>query len=163
MDAAADLQHMRRALALAARAAEAGEVPVGAVIVDPATGAVVAEGANGPVGAHDPTAHAEIVAMRAAASRLGNYRLTHLTLYVTLEPCAMCAGAISHARIGRVVWGADDPKGGGVIHGARVFDQPTCHWRPSAQGNVLADEAADLLRGFFRARRAKGTATEPGR
>ena len=154
---------MTRALGLAQAAARAGEVPVGAVIVDPATGEVVAEGANGPVGAHDPTAHAEIVALRAAAQKLGNYRLTDLTLYVTLEPCPMCAGAISHARIGRVVWGADDPKGGGVIHGARVFDQPTCHWKPATEGGVLADEAADLLRRFFRARRAKGTAAEPER
>ena len=163
MGAISDLEHMRRALALATLAAEAGEVPVGAIIVDPATGEVIAEGANGPVGAHDPTAHAEIVTLRAAAQKIGNYRLTDLTLYVTLEPCPMCAGAISHARIGRVVWGADDPKGGGVIHGARVFDQPTCHWKPATEGGVLADEAADLLRGFFRARRAKGTAAEPER
>ncbi len=163
MDAPSDLHHMRRALALAARAADAGEVPVGAVIVDPATGEIVAEGANGPIGAHDPTAHAEIVAMRAAALKLGNYRLTDLTLYVTLEPCAMCAGAISHARIGRVVWGADDPKGGGVLHGAQVFDQPTCHWRPATDSGLLADEAAEQLRGFFRARRARGTAAEPER
>lgn len=158
-----DAAFMAHALELAQAAATAGEVPVGAVIVDPATGEVVAEGANGPVGAHDPTAHAEIVALRAAAQKLGNYRLTDLTLYVTLEPCPMCAGAISHARIGRVVWGADDPKGGGVIHGARVFDQPTCHWKPATEGGVLADEAADLLRRFFRARRAKGTAAEPER
>lgn len=163
MDAPSDLDHMRRALALAARAAEAGEVPVGAVIVDPSTGEVVAEGTNGPIGAHDPTAHAEIVAMRAAALKLGNYRLTDLILYVTLEPCAMCAGAISHARIGRVVWGADDPKGGGVLHGARVFDQPTCHWRPTTDNGVCADAAAEQLRGFFRARRARGTAAEPER
>ena len=163
MGSASDLRHMRRALALAADAAGVGEVPVGAVIVDPATDAVVAEGANGPVAAHDPTAHAEILAIRQAAAKLGNYRLTGLTLYVTLEPCAMCAGAISHARIGRVIWGADDAKGGGVIHGARVFDQPTCHWKPEVQGGVLADNAAELLRGFFRARRARGTAPEPER
>ena len=154
---------MRRALALAADAADAGEVPVGAVIVDPATDEVVAEGANGPVAAYDPTAHAEIVAIRQAAAKLGNYRLTDLTLYVTLEPCAMCAGAISHARIGRVVWGADDAKGGGVIHGARVFDQSTCHWKPETQGGVLADGSAELLRSFFRARRARGTAPDPER
>lgn len=163
MNEDADSGFMRRALALAARAAEAGEVPVGAIVVDPATGDVIAEGFNGPVGAHDPTAHAEIVALRAAALRLGNYRLTDLTLYVTLEPCAMCAGAISHARIGRVVWGADDPKGGAVIHGGRFFDQPTCHWRPATQGGVLASESAELLRAFFRARRARGTAAEPER
>ena len=152
---------MRMALDEAQAAADAGEVPVGAVVVDPATGDVVSTGANGPVGAHDPTAHAEIVAMRRAAQMLGNYRLTGLTLYVTLEPCAMCAGAISHARIGRVVWGADDPKGGAVIHGARVFDQPTCHWKPLTAGGVLATEAAETLRAFFRARR--GTRTPSGR
>jgi tRNA(adenine34) deaminase len=163
MGSASDLHHMRRALALAAEAAGAGEVPVGAVIVDPATDEIVAEGANGPVAAHDPTAHAEILAIRQAAARLGNYRLTDLTLYATLEPCAMCAGAISHARIGRVVWGADDAKGGGVIHGARVFDQPTCHWKPETQGGVLAENSAELLRGFFRSRRARGTAPEPER
>ena len=153
---------MRTALALAQAAADDGETPVGCVIVDETTGEVVAEGRNGPIGAHDPTAHAEIVAMRAAAARLGNYRLTGLTLYVTLEPCAMCAGAISHARIGRVVWGADDPKGGAVVHGPRFFDQPTCHWRPSVQGGVLAAEGGDLLRAFFRARR-KGTAAQAAR
>ena len=148
---------MHMALACAQAAADAGETPVGCVIVDEAAGVVIAEGRNGPIGAHDPTAHAEIVALRAAAAKLGNYRLTGLTLYVTLEPCAMCAGAISHARIGRVVWGADDPKGGAVIHGPRFFDQPTCHWRPQTAGGVLAHEGADLLRAFFRARR-KGTA-----
>jgi len=94
-------------------------------------------------------------ALRTAARRLGNYRLTGLTLYVTLEPCPMCAGAISHARIGRVVFGADDPKGGGVVHGARVFDTPTCHWRPEVTGGVLARESGDLLRGFFRALRGR--------
>ena len=144
---------MRMALDLAQAAADAGEVPVGAVVVDEATGTVVSTGANGPVAAHDPTAHAEIVAMRAAAVATGNYRLTGLTLYVTLEPCAMCAGAISHARIGRVVWAADDPKGGAVIHGPRLFEQPTCHWRPVGEGGLLAAESAEALRGFFRARR----------
>ncbi len=150
---------MRMALALAQAAAEAGEVPVGAVVVDEATGEVVATGANGPVAAHDPTAHAEIVALRGAAAATGNYRLTGLTLYVTLEPCAMCAGAVSHARIGRLVWAADDPKGGAVIHGPRLFEQPTLHSRPTTQGGLLADDAAGMLRDFFRARRA-GT---PGR
>ena len=153
---------MHMALACAQAAADAGETPVGCVIVDESTGEVVAEGMNGPIGAHDPTAHAEIVALRAAAAKLGNYRLTGLTLYVTLEPCAMCAGAISHARIGRVVWGADDPKGGAVSHGPRFFEQPTCHWRPAAEGGVLASEAATLLRDFFRARR-KGTAPATAR
>ncbi len=114
-------------------------------------------GANGPIGTHDPTAHAEIVALREAARKLGNYRLTDLTLVVTLEPCAMCAGAISHARIGRVVFGAEDPKGGAVVHGPKFFEQPTCHWRPSVTGGVLAEESSVLLKDFFRARRKKKT------
>ena len=144
---------MRIALAEAQAAAGRGEAPVGAVVLDPATGAVVARAGNGPIGACDPTAHAEILALRAAGQALGNYRLTGLTLVVTLEPCAMCAGAISHARIGRLVYGAPDEKGGAVVHGPRFFDQPTCHWRPEVTGGVLADESAQLLRGFFRARR----------
>lgn len=145
---------MRMALALAQAAADAGEVPVGALIVDEATGEVVSQGRNGPVAAHDPTAHAEIVALREAGRARSNYRLTGLTLYVTLEPCTMCAGAISHARIGRVVWAADDPKGGAVVHGPRVFEQPTCHHRPLAERGPLAGEAAEALRAFFRLRRA---------
>jgi tRNA(adenine34) deaminase len=144
---------MRIALEAAQAAAERGETPVGAVILDEASGEVIAIGANGPIGAHDPTAHAEIVALRAAAARLGNYRLTGLTLVVTLEPCAMCAGAISHARIGRLVFGAEDPKGGAVVHGPRFFDQPTCHSRPSVTGGVLAEESSALLKAFFRVRR----------
>ena len=144
---------MRLALAEARAAAAAGEVPVGAVVVK--DGHVVARGRNAPIGTHDPTAHAEIVALRAAAQALGNYRLDGCTLYVTLEPCAMCAGAISHARIGRVVFGAEDPKGGAVVHGPRFFEQPTCHWRPQVTGGVLAQESADLLRAFFQARRRK--------
>jgi tRNA(adenine34) deaminase len=146
---------MQLALAEAREAAARGETPVGAVILDPATGTVLARAGNGPIGAHDPTAHAEIAALRLAAAGLGNYRLTGLTLVVTLEPCAMCAGAISHARIGRVVFGADDPKGGAVVHGPRFFDQPTCHWRPDVTGGVLAEQSAALLRSFFRARRGK--------
>jgi len=144
---------MRIALAEAQAAAGRGETPVGALVVDPATGEVLAKAGNGPIGAHDPTAHAEILAIRDAAERLGNYRLTGLTLVVTLEPCAMCAGAISHARIGRVVFGAEDPKGGAIVHGPRFFDQPTCHWRPEVVGGVLAKESAALLRAFFKARR----------
>jgi tRNA(Arg) A34 adenosine deaminase TadA len=144
---------MSIALEAAQAAAAAGEIPVGAVVFDPATGEVVAVGANQPISAQDPTAHAEVVALRAAARKLGNYRLTGLGLAVTLEPCAMCAGAISHARIATLVFGAEDPKGGAVLRGARVFDQPTCHWRPAVQGGVMAEESAELLRGFFRARR----------
>jgi tRNA(adenine34) deaminase len=150
-----DEQTMRIALAEAQAAAEAGETPVGAVIVDPATGEIVARAGNAPISTHDPTAHAEIRAIRAAGARFGNYRLTGLTLYVTLEPCAMCAGAISHARLGRVVFAASDPKGGGVIHGAKVFDQATCHWKPTVASGLLEDESGALLRGFFRARRSK--------
>lgn len=145
---------MQRALALAKHAAELGEVPVGAVIVDPETGEVIAEGHNQPIADHDPTAHAEIKALRAAAEKLGNYRLPGLHLYVTLEPCAMCAGAISFARIGKLVFAASDPKGGAVLHGPRFFEQPTCHWRPIVeQDEASADEAAEILTQFFRARR----------
>ena len=155
MSPLSDIDAMQIALTEARAAAARGETPVGAVIFDPATGVVIARAGNGPVGAHDPTAHAEIVALRTAAAALGNYRLTDLTLVVTLEPCAMCAGAISHARIGRLVFGAEDAKGGAVVHGPRFFDQPTCHWRPQVTGGVLAEESADLLRSFFKARRGK--------
>ena len=144
---------MRTALDLAQAAAEAGEVPVGAIVVDETTGQVIGTGANRPVALHDPTAHAEVRAIREAAESLQNYRLTDLTLYVTLEPCAMCAGAISHARIGRLVFGAEDLKGGAVVHGPRFFEQPTCHSRPAVTGGVLAEESAAMLRDFFRARR----------
>ena len=148
-----DLEMMCRAMAQAQAAADAGEAPIGAVLVDPATGDVVAEAHNQPIGLHDPTAHAEVLAMRAAAQKLGNYRLTGLTLYVTLEPCAMCAGAISHARIGRVVYGAADEKGGAVAHGPRFFEQPTCHSRPAVTAGLMAEESSALLKCFFRARR----------
>jgi len=152
---------MRMALDLAQAAADAGEVPVGALVVDESTGEVVSTGANGPVAAHDPTAHAEIVALRRAATARQNYRLTDLTLYVTLEPCAMCAGAISHARIGRVVWAADDPKGGAVLHGPRLFEQPTCHWKPAVEGGLFGAEAGEMLRAFFRRRRGGTAAAGP--
>ena len=150
----AAISPMQRALELARAAAEAGEVPVGAVVVDPASGRIVGEGANAPIAGHDPTAHAEIQALRAAAQALGNYRLTGLDLYVTLEPCAMCAGAISFARIRRVTFAADDPKGGALLHGPRFFEQATCHWRPQlGRDEAAAPEAAALLRDFFAARR----------
>ena len=144
---------MRIALAQAQAAGARGEAPIGAVIADPATGEVIARAGNGPIGACDPTAHAEILALRAAGAARGNYRLTGLTLVVTLEPCAMCAGAISHARIGRLVYGAADPKGGAVQHGPKLFEQPTVHWRPQVEGGVCADQSAALLRDFFQARR----------
>jgi tRNA(Arg) A34 adenosine deaminase TadA len=148
-----DQATMRIALGLAQAAADAGEAPIGAVVIDPATGAVLGAAHNAPIGLSDPTAHAEIRALRQAAEATGNYRLTGMSLFVTLEPCAMCAGAVSHARIGRLVFGAEDPKGGAVIHGPRLFEQPTCHWRPAVEGGLLAEESADMLRAFFRARR----------
>ena len=144
---------MRIALEEAQAAAARGEAPIGAVLVDPATGEVVARAGNSPIGLSDPTAHAEVLALRAAAKGRGNYRLTGLTLFATLEPCAMCAGAISHARVGRLVFGAPDEKGGAVISGPRFFESPTCHWRPEVQGGVLGDESSILLKDFFRARR----------
>ena len=151
---------MRIALEAAQAAAGRGETPVGAVIFDPVTGDVIAVGANQPIGSHDPTAHAEIVAIRGAAQKLGNYRLTGLTLAVTLEPCAMCAGAISHARIGRLVFGAQDAKGGAVVNGPRFFEQPTCHSRPAVEGGVMAEESSALLKLFFRQRRGPGPRRE---
>jgi tRNA(Arg) A34 adenosine deaminase TadA len=148
-----DTEMMRRAIGLAQMAAAAGEAPIGAVVVDPTQAKIVAEAHNQPIGLNDPTGHAEILALRAAATALGNYRLTGLTLYVTLEPCAMCAGAISHARIGRLVYGASDEKGGAVAHGPRFFEQPTCHSKPAIASGILAEESAELLKAFFRARR----------
>ena len=148
---------MRIALDLAQAAAEAGETPVGAVVADAATGEVLGRGSNRPISSHDPTAHAEIVALREAAARGGNYRLTDMTLVVTLEPCARCAGAISHARIGRLVYGAEDTKGGAIVNGPRFFEQPTCHWRPQVEGGLMAEASSALLKGFFRSRR-KGRA-----
>ena len=148
-----DEDHMSRALALAVAAGGAGETPVGCVIVD-GGGEIVAEGANAPIATHDPTAHAEIVALRQAAAALQNYRLKPgLTLYVTLEPCPMCAAAISNARIARLVYGASDPKGGGVAHGSRVFEQSTCHWKPAITSGVCAEAASKLLKDFFRSKR----------
>ena len=148
-----DDEAMDLALAEARAAAAAGEAPIGAVLLD-AAGAVLATGRNAPIATHDPTAHAEIVAIRAACAALGNYRLpAGAFLVVTLEPCAMCAGAISTARVSRLVYGASDPKGGGVAHGPRVFEQPTTHWRPAVTAGVRAQESAEMLRAFFRARR----------
>ena len=148
-----DLEMMRRAMTLAQAAADAGEAPIGAVIVDPVTHEVVAEAYNEPIRLSDPTGHAEILALRAAAAKLENYRLSGLTLYVTLEPCAMCAGAISHARIGRVVYGAADEKGGAVANGPRIFEQPTCHSRPVVESGLMAEVSSAMLKAFFRARR----------
>ena len=142
---------MKDALAQARHAAESGEVPVGAVITR--GGQVIARAHNAPRTRHDPTAHAEIMAIRAAAETLGRERLEECELWVTLEPCAMCAGAISHARLAKLYYGASDPKGGAVEQGARVFDQPQCLHRPEVYSGIGADEAAELLRQFFAARR----------
>lgn len=142
---------MARALDLARMAAQAGEVPVGAVIVKDRR--IIGEGANSPRARGDPTAHAEIVAIRAAAAALGDDRLAGCDLWVTLEPCAMCAGAIAHARIARLYYGADDTKGGAVAHGPRLFAQSTTHHRPEIYGGLMADESAELLRGFFAEKR----------
>lgn len=141
-----------------ARAAMAlGEVPVGALIVD-AAGAIVARAHNRVVIDRDPTAHAELLAIRAAARALDSERLAGCDLYVTLEPCAMCAQAIAFARLRRLYFGAADPKGGGVLHGARLFQQPTCHHRPEVYDGIGEAEASRLLKAFFRERRGTGTA-----
>ena len=142
---------MRRALDLAREAADAGEVPVGAVVTR--GDETLAETRNAMRSSLDPTAHAEIVAIREAALRLGQARLDGCTIWVTLEPCAMCAAAMALARVEAVRFGAEDPKGGGVVHGARVFGQPTCHHRPDVLGGIGEEEAAELLRSFFEKRR----------
>lgn len=142
---------MARALELARAAADAGEVPIGAVVTR--GGVILGEGENRNRRDNDPTAHAEIVAIRAAAARLGDFRLTGCDLHVTLEPCAMCAGAISHARIERLYYGAADPKGGGVEQGARVFARPQCHHGPEVYAGLGEREAAALLTAFFAERR----------
>ena len=142
---------MMRALEQARKGADAGEVPIGAVVVR--HGAVIAEAHNAPRALHDPTAHAEVLAIRAAAAALGNERLDECELWVTLEPCAMCAGAIAHARIGRLYYAAPDPKGGAVEHGARVFEHEQSLHKPQVYSGMGEDEAGELLRAFFRARR----------
>ena len=142
---------MSRALELARLGEADGEVPIGAVVTR--GGEIVGEAFNRPRALHDPTAHAEILAIRAAAERLGSERIEECDLWVTLEPCPMCAGAIAHARIARLYYGASDPKGGGVEHGARVFDQPQCLHRPEVYSGIGEREAAALLREFFSQRR----------
>ncbi len=146
-----DRQWMEAALLEAGKAAAEGEVPVGAVVV--MGGRRVAGGFNRPIATHDPTAHAEIVALRAAAQSLGNYRLVDATLYVTLEPCAMCVGAIIHARVRRLVFGAEDPRTGAVCSVASLVDAPFFNHRVSWTGGVLAARCGDILREFFAARR----------
>jgi tRNA(adenine34) deaminase len=142
---------MQAALAQATEAAAAGEVPVGCVIVR--AGTIIARARNRTLADHDPTAHAEMLAIRAAAEALGSERLIDCDLYVTLEPCTMCAAAISFARIRRLYYGAADPKGGAVEHGVRFFAAPTCHHRPEVYGGIAEAEAGELLKEFFKARR----------
>jgi len=151
MTASPDETFMRRAIELAREAESAGEVPVGALIVR--DGEILAEGFNRPISTHDPTAHAEMVALRAAAARIDNYRLTGTTLYVTLEPCAMCAGAMVHARVQRLVYAATDPRAGASGSVFNVVQNPALNHRLEVTPGVLADECAQLLRDFFVARR----------
>jgi tRNA(adenine34) deaminase len=144
---------MREALALAREGALAGEVPVGAVVVR--DGEVIGRGRNSPIGAHDPTAHAEILALRDAAARIGNYRLTGCTLYVTIEPCVMCVGAFMHARVDRVVYGTTEPKAGAMESTQRAHEHPALNHRITVISGVLAAECRDLLREFFKDKRVR--------
>jgi tRNA(adenine34) deaminase len=148
-----DLEAMRTALSEARKAAEAGEVPIGAVVVH--DGAIIAHGQNSVIRTSDPTAHAEIVAMRHAAAMLGNYRLNGCTLYVTLEPCAMCAGAMIHARIDRLVYGAADPKAGACGSVLSVLNHPQLNHQMKVEQGVLGEQCGELLRVFFRDRRVR--------
>jgi tRNA(adenine34) deaminase len=152
-DIARDERFMREAIALAREAGAAGEVPVGAVVV--CNGEIVGRGYNRPITVHDPTAHAEIVALREAAARLGNYRLPGCELFVTLEPCAMCTGAVFHARIARVVFGASDPKGGVAGSVLNLYGEPRLNHHAEIVGGVLGLESGELLSSFFAARRAR--------
>lgn len=148
-------------MAIAFEEAEAalarGEIPVGATLVEAGTGRIISRAGNQVEAKCDPSAHAEILVLRAGGTALGSPRLSECDLYVTLEPCAMCAAAIAHARIRRLIFGAYDPKGGGVEHGARVFDRPTTHHRPEVIGGVREEAARELLQGFFKAKRGKGS------
>jgi len=147
-----DERFMRAALDLARRARERGEVPVGAVVV--LDDAIVGEGFNQPIAAHDPTAHAEIVALRDGARRIRNYRLTGATLYVTIEPCQMCVGALVHARVARIVYGACEPKAGAIESAMRAHEHPSLNHRLVAVGGVLEDECREMIQGFFEERRS---------
>lgn len=148
-----DHTYMAAAMEEAKRAADVGEVPIGAVLVDSTTGAIVARSGNATRALNDPTAHAEIMVIRDQCKRVGAQRIPGHDLYVTLEPCAMCAAAIAFARIGKLVFAAPDPKGGGVLHGGRFFEQPTCHHKIVVEHGPMAEESGQLLREFFAARR----------
>ena len=145
-------QHMTTALALARAAMAEGEVPVAAIITN-AEGEIIAKASNRVERDGDPTAHAEMLAIKAAAAQLGQQRLNDCDLWVTLEPCPMCAGAIAHARLRRVYYGAEDPKSGGVSHGARVFNHPTCHHKPEVYSGISSEAASQLLKEFFQSKR----------
>lgn len=153
--AAFDAHFMALALGQAHLAQKNGEVPVGALIVDPKAAAIIAQAHNSPIAQSDPTAHAEILALRAAGRHGGNYRLTGLWLYVTLEPCTMCAAAMAHARIARLVYGCDDPKTGAITAGRNYYETPQCLSRPDIHGGVMAAQSTALLQDFFRIRRQK--------
>ena len=144
---------MRAALALASEGARRGEVPIGAIVV--LDGAVVGRGYNQPIAARDPTAHAEIVALREAAQRVGNYRLTGALVYVTIEPCMMCVGAMVHARVARVVYGAREPKAGAIESAMRAHEHPALNHRMAATGGVLEEECREVMQAFFASRRAE--------
>jgi len=148
-------EYMKIALREAQKAAEKDEVPVGAVVVDPQNGKIVARAHNLSEHIHDACSHAEIEVMRKACKKLGQRRLWNLDIYVTLEPCTMCAAAISFMRIGKLFFGAEDAKGGAVVNGVRFYEAPTCHHRPEVNGGILAEEAGLLLKDFFAAKRRK--------
>lgn len=145
--------YMQAAMEEAKKAAANGEVPIGAVLVDSASGEIVARAANQTIAKSDPTAHAEILVIREQCTRAGAQRIPGHDLYVTLEPCAMCAAAIAFARIGKLVFAASDPKGGGVLHGGKFYEQPTCHHKITLEHGVMADESGAILKEFFAARR----------
>lgn len=144
---------MRAALEEANAAAARDEVPIGAVLVDTRNGEIVAHNSNRTRELHDPTAHAEILVIREGCQQAGAQRIPEYDLFVTLEPCAQCAAAISFARIRRVVFGADDPKGGGILHGGKFYEQPTCHHRPEVEHGLMAQECGGILRDFFKSKR----------
>lgn len=158
MNIAQDEIFMREALSLAQAAWKSGEVPVGAVVVK--DGEIIGRGFNSPISRHDPTAHAEVMALRDAAQKVGNYRLSHCTLYVTLEPCAMCTGAIFHARIARVVYGASDPKTGVAGSTINLYGEPKLNHHATIESGVLAEECGSLLSRFFRERRLNSSGTD---
>jgi len=144
---------MRAALEEAKQAMARDEVPIGAVLVQNDNNEIIASAGNRTRELNDPSAHAELLTIRKACDLQGAQRIPNTTLYVSLEPCTMCAAAISFARIERVIFGADDPKGGSILHGAKFYDQPTCHWKPSVEHGLLADECGQILKDFFRSKR----------